>query len=252
MDKRYNMKPIINTAIFLLSLAGISPVAAHAQATSAAAPKIQIGITGGVSLPSGNFSKSDYADDKAGFASTGSNFGVTGTYFINKRWGITALVAYHSFSFKGAQNLADGFKEAFDIDSSTVDVNGTNHCINFLAGPYYVLPVAKKLDVTFRAMAGITAAHLAGYQVAVEDQAAATFSQKEASATTFAAQGGLGINYRLTRLFGIGLNVDYFYSKPDFTIDNVNRTNAAGRKIDQYNQPLTAVTTNLTLTYTIK
>ncbi len=212
-------------------------------------PGFIFGLTGGLSAPGGNYTKTDFNDPKSGFAGPGFNIGVTGTWFINKNWGINALISYHSYSFKGLQVLADGFKDAFAIDSSTVNTQGSNYSMNFLVGPYYSLPIGKKFSFDSRLLVGLVNAHLAGMQMFFEDQAASTFTQKESTANTFGLQLGIGGRYAISKHSGIMLNIDYFYSKPDFSINYENRNNNAGRWITSYNEPIAGLNTNLTLYY---
>jgi len=208
-----------------------------------------IGVTGGLSIPSGNFTKTDYADSKSGFASGGGNIGVTGTYFLTKHFGINGLVSYQGYGFKGAQDLADGYKEDFEIDSATVLIKGRNYGINVLVGPYYALPVARNFFIDARVLVGITSAHLAGNEVYIEDQSDGTFAQQAASAAAFGLQAGLAARYNLSRHFGIMLHGDYFSSKPNFTVSNTNRANEAGRVLTGYNQPISGINLNLSLVY---
>ena len=156
-------------------------------AFQATAQDLMIGLTGGTSAPFGNFTKTDFNDPKSGFAGTGLNMGITGTKMLSKNFGISALISYHGYSFKGLQVLADNFKDAFAIDSSTVNVVGSNYSLNFLVGPYYSLPIGKKLSFDSRLLVGWVNAHLAGNQVFFEDQAASTFTQKASTANTIAA-----------------------------------------------------------------
>jgi len=215
--------------------------------------RFMLGITGGLSSPSGNFTKTDYDDPKSGFAGSGSDFGVTGTWFLNKHFGISALVSYHQYSFKGTQNMASGFQDGFDVDSASFTVKGSNHTLNVLIGPYYSIGITDKLSVDIRALVGLTNATLAGNNVWLEDSGNLfNFSQNEATVTTFGMQGGAGLRYNFTSHFGLMLNVDYFYSKPDFSIDNVNRNNVAGRNIPSYNEAIAGISTNLTLVYMLK
>jgi hypothetical protein len=214
------------------------------------AQKIYIGITGGLSSPSGNFAKSDYNDNSSGFASSGSNIGVTGIFFLNKRFGIGGLISYQHFGFKGLQSLADGYKDAFDVDSTTVNTLGNNHTINILVGPYYSIPLTK-LHIDFRLLVGLVNATLAGNEVYLEDNAATTFSQKQATASAFGTQLGVSLRYPVTHQVSIAAGIDYFYSNPNFTIENVNRHNNAGRILTNYNQPIAGLNANLSLLFAL-
>ncbi len=250
------MKKQLLNIIFTFVLTPVIGTIADAQGMKASKDKGQpdymIGLTGGLSSAGGNFTKTDYSDPKSGFAGSGFNAGITGTWFVKKNFGITALISYHGYSVAGLQHLADGFKHDFDIDSSTVTNRGSNYTMNFLAGPYYSLPLSKKISLDGRLMVGLVSAHMAGFEVNIEDQSEATFSQKEASAATFGAQIGMGVRYNITPALGIMLNVDYFYSKPNFTIENANRNNNAGRLITSYNEPVSGLNSNITLVYLLK
>jgi hypothetical protein len=211
--------------------------------------KLYIGISGGLSVPMGNFARTDYADSKSGFAKMGGNIGITGTCFLTKHFGITALVSYQGYGFKSAQNLANGYKEDFAVDSATATIQGSNYTIDALVGPYYSCTLRRNLFLDVRALAGITSAHLAGNTIYLEDQTAATFGQKESAATALAVQFGAAIRYNLCKHWGVSLGLDYFSSKPDFSIENTNRKNEAGRIINSYHQPMQGINTNLGLVY---
>ena len=244
------MKNTIITLIIATIFTGCN-IFANAQNTSAQNTENQIlvGITGGATIPLGNFTRTDFSNPNSGFAGSGGNIGAMGTYMLNKHWGITALASYHSYSFKGLQVLADSFKESFALDSTTVNVKGSNYSVNLLAGPYYSAAVNKKIHIDSRLLVGFINAHLAGNTVLFEDQAASTFTQNSASANTFGFQFGTGVRYDIWKHFGVMLNVDYFYSKPDFQITYENRNNSAGRWIKNYDQPITGINTNLTIVY---
>ncbi len=160
---------------------------------------IELGISGGISTPFGNYAKTDFSDPKSGFLGSGYNFGINGRWFFKKHWGVCAQVAYTGYRFNGLQSIADGFHEAYAIDSSTVTAIGTNYSVSVLAGLCYELPLSSKVWVRAKLMAGFANAHLAGYQVAIEDQSAATFSQNEASASCFAAYMGISAGHKVAK-----------------------------------------------------
>jgi hypothetical protein len=67
----------------------------------------------------------------------------------------------------------------------------------------------------------------------------------EAKKTAFAFDLGGGLSYRIVKCVAINLKADYFNTQPDFTIENSQRLNSAGRRIDSYNQPLSAINLSL-------
>jgi len=218
------------------------------------APKFMIGFTGGVTMPMGNFAKTDYYNGASGFAGTGGNFGFTATYFIDKHWGISELFSYHQFNFVGAENMAlgmQGFPDGFDCDSVNFKVMGNNHTFNFLIGPVYTTGISKKLNLDFRLLVGFVNANLAGNSFTITDGGVTdpTFYQAVSWANTFGSQLGAALRYNISKHVSLSANVDFFYSKPDFEVNNINRNNLAGREILSYDQPVEGINGNLTLYY---
>ena len=247
-------KTLIKTGIGVIIT--FSTFAAYSQDEKPAisSARFMAGITGGISVPSGNFTSTDYGNDKAGFAGSGYNLGLTGTWFIERNFGITALLSYHQYSYHGINSMAAGFQDAFDVDSASASQKGTNHSFNILVGPYYSIPLTSKFSIDLRLLGGITNNTLAGYDVVLTDAGIThpPLTQNTATATSFGMQGGVALRYNVSRHWALMLNTDYFYSKPDFTIVNVDRNANAGREITSYNQPIAGVNTNLTLVYLLK
>ena len=64
-----------------------------------------------------------------------------------------------------------------------------------------------------------------------------TFVQTSGVANAFGFQTGLGLRYNIFEHLILSLRGDYFYSKPDLSFDNINRSNS-GRILTSYNQPI--------------
>jgi opacity protein-like surface antigen len=212
-----------------------------------------IGISGGISLPTGNWAKSDYivsttgyVSDPSGFAANGFVGAAEGAYFFSEHFGIGAMVSYGTYKTKDIDTLSAGYRESFDVDQVTTSA-GSYKLLNILPGLYFNYPIQKKFSVTARGLLGISHASTPLYSVDVEDGGIddGTFEQKSASKTAFAFDIGAGLSYRVVSCLAVNLRGDYSYTKPDFTIENTQRQNAAGRYITEYNQPLAAV--NVTL-----
>lgn len=214
-------------------------------------PPVFIGITGGVSIPTGNFAKTDYEDNTSGFASTGFNVGIAGTRMLSRHWGVTGMAAFTRYNTAGLKSIAAGFVESFAVGDATVRAQGNNQTFSYMVGGYYSYPFCSKFAVDIRAMTGLVRAQLAGYEVQLEDNASSAFQQKTANANTIGFQAGAAARYNFSKHFGLMFNLDYYYSKPDFEIENVNRTNYAGRLLTSYNEPIAGVNANFSLVYTM-
>jgi opacity protein-like surface antigen len=120
-----------------------------------------------------------------------------------------------------------------------------------MPGIYYDLNVAKNLAFTARALVGITHASTPQITCTIEDGGVfdAPIVQYAASKIAVAADIGAGLSYSITKCVAIDLRADYFYTKPDFTINNAPRLNNAGREVYKYDQPLESVNFSLGVAY---
>ncbi|HSZ34592.1 MAG TPA: outer membrane beta-barrel protein [Puia sp.] len=218
-----------------------------------------IGVSGGISLPTGNWAKANYivsttgyVSDPSGFAASGIAGELNGAYFFSPYFGIGGLINYATYKTKDINTLSAGYRESFDVDQVTTTA-GSYKIENFLAGIYFNYPVAKRLSLTARALAGIAHATTPLYTVDVEDGGIddGTFEQKSASKTAFAFDIGAGLSYPIINTIAINLRADYFYAKPDFSIENTQRQNAAGRYVTEYDQPLAGVNVSLGVAWLI-
>lgn len=239
------MKKIALIIMFAL----YASMTAFGQDSKIKTTKSFIGLNGGYALAIGNFTKNDYNDNKSGYAnSSGSNIGLEGAYYLNKTIGIGGVFSNTSFYCKGLQTMSDGYKEDFDVDSSTVTITGKYSTFNFLIGPYFTFPVGK-FAFEARVAAGLVRAKTPQFKVDLEDQSAVAFYQNSATANTFGFQAGAGIRYSIIEHLCIKLAADFFYSQPDFKIENQNRVVNAGRLVSEYKQPIMGVYLNLGIAY---
>jgi len=216
-----------------------------------------IGVVGGVSIPTGNWGKSKliisstgYANDPAGFAAVGPVYGVEGAWFFSKHFGLGGLFTYATYNTKDPAVLSLGYQQSFDVDS--VHTTAGNYKVwNIMPGIYYNLPIAKKLAFTARALVGITNVTTPLIDVSINDGGIhdGDIYQEKATKTSYAFDLGAGLSYKVTKCVAINLRADYFYSKPDIAINNTARANAAGRRIDQYNEPLMGLNASLGVAY---
>jgi Outer membrane protein beta-barrel domain len=237
------MKTIIITTAILFST-----VSLFAQKSPSA---FEVSLNGGIASPVGNFGKGDYANEKSGFAKTGSHVNITGTYFIHKAFGIGALVGFSQYGFNGTQSLSDGYKEDSGTDSTTLYTKGHNRSFSVLVGPYYSIAAGKKLSVELRALGGYVDTHLAGFQVFYEDYLDNTMTQKEASAGAFGFQLGAGLKYSINKIISVKLNADYFSSNPKINIMYENFIVNSGRRLTEYNETISGVNTTVGLAFTL-
>lgn len=208
-----------------------------------------IGLTGGYCSLSGNLVKNDYDDLKSGYAAKqGYNMGIEGAYYFHKYIGVGGVFSQSSFYTKGIQTMSDGFKEDFDVDSTTVSVSGKYTFTNFLVGPYFSYPV-KKFTFDARVVGGLVMGKTPQFKIDLEDQLNATFYQDATKANAFGLQAGIGVRYSIIKNLCVKINLDYYYSKPDFKIKNENRVVVAGRLVEDYKEPVKIMCLNFGIAY---
>jgi opacity protein-like surface antigen len=219
-----------------------------------------IGVSGGVSFPTGNWGKVSTATsltslegtvgDVSGYANTGGFFAIDGAWFFSKHFALGGMFKYGSYNLHGMDSLSYGYEQSFDVD--TTRLTHTDYKIwSIMPGLYYQLQIAKKLSLNARGLIGISNASTPEITVTIEDGGVfdAPVVQYSSSKTSFAFDVGAGLRYVITKSLAIDLMGDYFYTNPDFTIDNSSRVNNAGREITEYHQPLASFNASLGIAY---
>ena len=218
-----------------------------AQKTKSSDKKNEISFNIGVAVPGGNFSKANYADPASGYAKSGLHLNLSGSHYFNKNWGAGLMIGYSQYGTRGAQSLADGYKEDSGTDSTTLYSIGHTNSLSVLVGPYFRIPAGKSFSVNLRAMIGYVNTHLAGFKIFYEDYLDNFMTQDKSSGGGLGLQFGVDANYKITKMIFIKAGVDYFYSKPRLDISYQNFIVNSGRKLASYDEALPGVNATLGL-----
>lgn len=229
-----------------------------------------IEISGGISLPVGNFTKTNYSDAHSGFAGVGPIFAISGVkYIAHSNFGLGGTLSYAYYRMKDLSNIALGYQSTWDVDST--NVRGTEYkSIHALVGPYYSVPLGI-VTIDFHALAGLNAMWSPEMDVLLEDGGIAqtydykynitngsfpgnqfSFWQQPAFSAVMAMQLGAGLRISPVKHFAIAVRVDYFYSQPVFNINWVNANPNAypgERYFTSYTQPFNGINASLGLDY---
>ncbi|MDQ1086607.1 outer membrane beta-barrel protein [Siphonobacter sp. SORGH_AS_1065] len=225
---------------FLFSLILFIPTLTFAQTN----PRSFVEVFGGWSGISGNFSQSNYANPRSGFARSGSVGGIQGAWFWGKHFGLGLSISQADYGVR-TQPLAEGYREDFDVDQAIV-TSKHYRLHSFLAGPYYSFAF-NKFTLDLRGLAGFSTATLPLLRVALEDES--VFTQNKSTATSFAYQLGAGVRWAFLPHFGLSLRADYASTKPDFSVSYTNINNTSGRMISSYHEKISGVNGTLGLSY---
>ncbi|HLX91821.1 MAG TPA: outer membrane beta-barrel protein [Puia sp.] len=219
-----------------------------------------IGVSGGISLPIGNWGKVSTAtsltsfngtvNDASGYATVGGFGALEGAWFFSTHFGFGGMFKYGTYNLHGMDSLSYGYEKSFDVDTTRL-THTTYKIWSVMPGLYYHLSIAQHLSLTARALVGIADASTPNITVTIED--GGVFDppaiQYSASKIAFAFDAGAGLNYALQKGISVNLRIDYFYTKPDFTLKNSPRNNNAGREVREYDQSLASANVSLGLAY---
>ncbi len=210
-----------------------------------------IGVFGGLTVPSGNWTHVAYNDNTSGYAGNGSTFGIEGAWYFSKCVGIGGMISYSIFSFKGIDSLSAGYQNSFDVDQVTTMVNGGYSMWTFMPGIYLRCPFGNKFSINAKFLAGFTSATTPTITCDVFDGGRddGIFTQQACTANAFGYMVGLGVSYSIRSCLALNLHANYLSTQPDFYIDNINRPANVGRLITEYNQPLNTMSFTLGVAY---
>jgi hypothetical protein len=243
----YNLKRIFT----ILAVAFIALISADAKAQDTKTLSSYFGFFGGLSIPQGDFAKSDYYNNKAGFAKKGLNYGLDGAYYFHKNWAIGISATYQDngeLTFADVTKLAQGYTSSFTSDNSSVTATGRYQSVNLLLGPQYSVPFGKFI-LDLRASAGVMKFYSTpNTQVAVVGVTDQTkdFFQRGASPTVFAYGANAALRFHLSDNVFLTLHGAYINSQ-GLNIKTDDRTTNIGRLVTK--QPITELQTTIGLSF---
>jgi hypothetical protein len=114
-----------------------------------------LSITGGYTLPRGNFSKSDLSNPESGYAQNGYNFSFEMTLFLNDFFGFGANLRFNNCNFN-SYLFNKTLKEKFVDKVDTISLSSGNYNLhNFLVGPYIKLDIGDYITIYGKTFIGV-------------------------------------------------------------------------------------------------
>ena len=209
--------------------------------------KSYLGLTGGLSIPVGDFASTDYSNNKAGFAKRSVVIGLSGAYYFYKNLAFAATFSFQDqgeLSQNDAQTLANGYNADFKTSSTNVTTVNRYHNLNLMGGPQYSF-IYHKFIFDIRAAAGLIKS-LSTPSISTEytksNNTYVIFNQNSSTAKAFAYGAGAGVRFSLGDNWDVNLRGNYIASD-GINIPNQNNSGAIGRF--QTKQPISEIQTTI-------
>jgi hypothetical protein len=212
--------------------------------------KSYLSFIGGISTPEGEFAKSLYSDNSAGFAKRGVTFGLEGADYFHKNLAFTLTFMFQDqgeLTTADATTLATGYNTDFKKDQATVTGVNRYSSITLMFGPQYSF-LFNKFTVDVKASAGwlkTTSTPSVEVDFDYAYNTSSTIIQQKSGAQALAYGGGAGFRYSLGDSWDIGLHATYTTSS-GIKIDNYNNNGTVGRYVTK--QPVAMFQTLLSMT----
>ena len=205
---------------------------------------------GGISNPTGDFKKTDYTNNNAGFAKKGTTFGLEGAYYLYKNFGIGVNFSFQDqgeLTFNDAETLAAGYNASYVKDNTTVTAVNRYHNLSLMLGPQYSF-LYKKFTLDFRAEAGLIKSSSTPNIAVVFDDSnnnTQTITQLSSTAKAFGYGGLVGLRYSFSDKWDVGIRGTYLKSN-GIDIKNTGPTVSTGRLVTKL--PIEAIQTTASIT----
>jgi hypothetical protein len=232
-----------NLTILSVVLVTLISFKAKAQDETDTKAKSYIAFLGGFSNPLSNFGSTNYGDNSAGFAKKGATFGLEGADYFYKNLAFAITFTYQDqgeLNATDVQNLSNGYNASFNKDETTITAVDRYENLNLMGGPQYSF-LYKKFTLDLRAEAGVIKS-ISTPSLAIDfdysTNTNTTLHQYSSSALAFAYGGSVGLRYKLSDSWDIGLKANYI-NCDGIKIVNSNNPGTTGRFVT--NQPISEI-----------
>lgn len=117
-----------------------------------------IGVSAGISIPTGDFAQANIDDSTCGFARSGVNIQMTYGYRFTHNLGLQAQITYNSNAFDYIK-YENGLMEQYPDYQVSVESRTNWSSGGILIGPYLRLPLTEQLSWDVRALFGLYGAY---------------------------------------------------------------------------------------------
>jgi len=201
--------------LFITTLMLLMISATYSQTTSKMeTKKFNIGLSTGFAFPVAFFNSTDYNKfQDPGFAKTGFNVNLQGSYHITNNFGIASKAQFSNFGVN-----EEAAKRYLPI---SVTPSSTDHWQYFgiLAGPMGTIELADNFYMDVKGLVGYSRANAPVMKFSLEEISGVNLVTADKWSDAFAWQVGTDFRYRFANNFNVFTNIDYSYMKPKWNFD---------------------------------
>ncbi len=201
--------------LFITSLFFILLSTAYSQTTTKMEPKkFNIGVSTGLAFPVAFFNSKDYNKyQDPGFAKTGININLEGSYNFTRNLGIASKFLYSNFGVDE--------ESAKRYLNNNINPASTDHWQywGILAGPMGTIELADNFSMNVKGLMGYGRANAPILKFNLVGITGVPLSTSDKWSDAFAWQFGTDFKYRFANNFNVFTNIDYSYMKPKWNFD---------------------------------
>lgn len=201
--------------LFITTLMLMMMSATYSQSTSKMeTKKFNIGLSTGLAIPVSFFKSRDYNHfQDPGFAKTGFNINLQGSYHFTKSFGIATKALFSNFG------VDEGAAKRYLPISATPSSTDHWQYFGILAGPMGTIELADNFYMDVKGLVGYSRANAPVLKFSLEDVSGINLVTADKWSDAFAWQVGTDFRYRFANNFNVFTNIDYSYMKPRWSFD---------------------------------
>jgi hypothetical protein len=187
-------------------------------------------LTGGPSIPLGDFASTDLYNEQAGFAKTGLNLDLQGGYYFTKNVAVSGSAFFSQYTLD-EQKLTEQFAQEFPGSQFTLSVDHWQY-YGIVVGPMITLDLSPRTFLDFDFMTGLANANSPKTEVTLEGTQA---TQSEDWTAVVPLRIGTTARFQIGKKGYLGAGLHYMYMKPEFEATVAGETSKFQQKIEAVN-----------------
>jgi len=243
------MKTIYSCIFVIFFILIINPL--HSQDN-----EVFVSLSGGASIPLGEYAETDFSDEASGFARIGGNFNIYFGYRFNEFFSISGLLdgCVNRYDYVKVQDwFTENFAESLPNTSWVVESKNWG-LGGLLVGPVGSIPiVTNRFFFDVRLLGGFLyayspAVYITGVESGEPDK---VLNIEQGSAIAWAVDAGAGFRYNRTRNQYFILLADYLYSHPSFSNIGINTEEFTFARDNTYSEVVSTINISIGIGYII-